>query len=43
VTNTKPLDPSQWDESNTPQFAAAFGIPEGAPMALPAERRARVW
>jgi predicted metalloendopeptidase len=29
--------------SNTPAFAEAFGIPEGAPMALPAERRARVW
>jgi putative endopeptidase len=28
--------------SNTPQFAAAFEIRGGAPMALPAERRAKV-
>ena len=29
--------------SNTPAFAAAFGVPDGAPMALPAESRAKVW
>ena len=29
--------------ANTPAFAAAFGIPQGAPMALPADRRATIW
>jgi predicted metalloendopeptidase len=29
--------------SNTPAFAAAFGVDEGTPMALPADRRAKVW
>ncbi len=29
--------------SNTPAFAAAFGVPEGSPMALPVDQRARVW
>jgi predicted metalloendopeptidase len=29
--------------ANIPAFAAAFGIPEGSPMALPADRRAKVW
>jgi predicted metalloendopeptidase len=29
--------------SNFPPFAAAFGIEEGAPMARPAEERARIW
>ena len=29
--------------ANTPAFAAAFGIPEGSPMALPEDRRAKVW
>jgi predicted metalloendopeptidase len=29
--------------SNLPAFAAAFGIPEGSPMAHDAEARARIW
>ena len=29
--------------SNVPAFAAAFGIPEGAPMARTAEDRVRIW
>ncbi len=29
--------------SNTPAFAAAFEVADGSPMALPADRRARVW
>jgi endothelin-converting enzyme/putative endopeptidase len=29
--------------ANTPAFAAAFGVPEGSPMALPADARAKVW
>jgi predicted metalloendopeptidase len=29
--------------ANTPAFAAAFGIPAGSPMALPEDRRAKVW
>jgi putative endopeptidase len=29
--------------SNFPPFAAAFDVPEGSPMARPAEERARVW
>ncbi len=29
--------------SNTPEFAAAYGIPDGSPMALPAGARARIW
>lgn len=28
---------------NTPEFAAAFGIPEGSPMARSADERAKVW
>ena len=29
--------------ANTPAFAAAFAIPEGSPMSLPADRRAKIW
>ena len=29
--------------ANTPAFAAAFGVPDGAAMALPADQRAKVW
>jgi predicted metalloendopeptidase len=29
--------------SNTPEFAAAFGIQEGSPMALPGDARAKIW
>ena len=29
--------------SNTPAFAAAFAVADGAPMALPDDRRAKVW
>ena len=29
--------------ANIPAFAAAFGVAEGTPMALPADRRATIW
>jgi endothelin-converting enzyme/putative endopeptidase len=29
--------------ANTPEFAAAYGVPDGSPMALPAGARAKIW
>jgi putative endopeptidase len=29
--------------SNTPAFAAAFAVPDGSPMALPAGQQAKIW
>jgi len=29
--------------ANIPAFAEAFSVPDGAPMALPAESRAHIW
>jgi predicted metalloendopeptidase len=29
--------------SNTPEFAAAFGVPDGAPMVRAGDLRAKVW
>ena len=47
LANVDTHSPSQYRVNgplaNTPAFAAAFEVPDGAPMALPADRRARVW
>ena len=47
LANVDTHSPSQYRVngplSNTPAFAAAFGVPEGAPMALPKGERAKVW
>jgi putative endopeptidase len=47
LANTDPHSPSRFRVngplSNMPEFAAAFGISDGAPMARPAEHRAKVW
>ena len=47
LANTDPHSPSRFRVngplSNMPEFAAAFGIPDGAPMARPEGERAKVW
>ena len=47
LANIDTHSPSQYRANgplaNTPAFAAAFGIPEGSPMALPEDARAKVW
>jgi len=47
LANTDTHSPSQYRVngplSNLPEFAAAFDVPVGAPMARPAEQRAKVW
>ncbi len=47
LANVDTHSPSQYRVngplSNTPAFAAAFGVPDGSPMALPAGQRARIW
>jgi putative endopeptidase len=47
LANVDTHSPSRWRVNsplaNTPAFAAAFGVPEGAPMARPAAERAKVW
>ena len=47
LANVDTHSPSQYRVngplSNTPAFAAAFGVPEGAPVALPKGERAKVW
>jgi putative endopeptidase len=47
LANVDPHSPSRFRAnvplSNFPPFAAAFGVPEGAPMARPEPERARIW
>ncbi len=47
LVNVDPHSPTHFRAngplSNLPAFAEAFGIPEGAPMARPADERAKVW
>ena len=47
LANVDSHSPSQYRVngplSNTPAFAAAFAVADGAPMALPDDRRAKVW
>ncbi len=47
LANVDSHSPSQYRVngplSNTPGFAAAFGVADGSPMALPDDRRAKVW
>ncbi len=47
LVNTDPHAPSAYRAngplSNFPPFAAAFGVPAGAPMARPAAQRATIW
>ena len=47
LANTDSHSPSKYRVNgpltNMPEFAAAFGIPAGAPMARPAGERAKVW
>ena len=47
LANVDTHSPSQYRVNgplaNTPGFAAAFSVPDGSPMALPEDRRAKVW
>ncbi len=47
LVNVDPHSPARYRVNgplaNLPQFAVAFDVPEGQPMALPGEQRAHIW